>query len=404
MRSFILTIFFVALGGLSWSSATAQNPPPPAPVDAAPEACSEAASGKTKAKPVKASVTVSVAPARTQNPPQTPPSTVRPQVNPVPPVKPKIKIKVHNPDEDEDRDADEDEDPEQEEPVQTQQTVATTSTVIVSFCGGSSSVIVRGWDRNEVHASIDSGESVDLKSFSTGDAHSPASKIEVVINAGNVHRNPRNVMCQSIGDLRLDVPRGAALDLQTNEGDIDVADIARFRAQSNNGDITLRNITKSVDAKSFNGDVTVAKTQGSLNLKTTSGDIIVRDAASGDSGDGLDANSTSGEISLSNCTFGRVEAKSFTGELNWNGALANGGYYKFSTTNSEIMVVLPANSSFRVKAQSASQGAISTDFALRSQGETSFEKIFQSVQGVYGTGSAQLDLTTFNGTIRLRKK
>lgn len=403
MRSVILTLSLMALCGLAWATTAAQTPPNTTPVESAPRACPVAKSGKPRIPVTTVNATMRVTLAQTQDPPPVPPVRPAPQVHPKPkPNKAKVKIIVPPPVEDEGPEADED--PEVDEPVQSEQTVPTTSTVIVSFCGGTSTVTIRGWDRNEVHARVDGGESVDLKSFSIGDERAPASKIEVLIGSVGARRRERGGMCHSTGDLSLDVPRGAVVDLRTNQGDVDAENIARFRAQSMSGSITLRNITRSVDANAFNGDITVEKTKGPVALSSISGTIDVRDAEQSDPGDALDIKSISGDVSVSNAKFGRVGASTVSGDVNWTGALSNGGQYKFSNTNGDITLVMPATSSFRVNAQTATGGAVSTDFLLRSQGDTSFEKIAQNVRGVYGTGSAQLELTTFNGTIRLRKK
>ena len=187
MRPFILTIFLAALCSLSLNAARAQNSPPPPAAVAAPEECPEVKSVQTKAQVTKAATTMTVtrAQVQVQNPPPAPPARPTPQVNPVPkPGKPKVKVGEH--DQDEDSDADEDADQEPAGP--TEQTAPATSSVVVSFCGGSSNVIVRGWDRNEVHASVEGGESVELTTFGAGDQHAPASKsssVSVMVAQGS---------------------------------------------------------------------------------------------------------------------------------------------------------------------------------------------------------------------------
>lgn len=294
-----------------------------------------------------------------------------------------------------------DEDQEPTMAGKSEETLVSMPTVIVSFCGGTSDVTVRGWDRNEVRARVETGETVKLKAY-TESKTAPASRIEVSIPSVLNHYGPG--MCRSTADLQLDVPRGAIVELRTNEGDVDVENIARLRAESLNGSFSLRNITKGIDATSFNGDVTIERSRGSLNLRSISGTVEVRDSASGESGDGLVASSVSGEIALSNCGFAQVRANSVTGDLMWNGPLSTWGKYDLATTNGDITMVLPADSSFRVSARVAAQGRVDTQFALKSEGDTSFRKLAEEVTGTYGSGNSKLDLTTFNGTIRLRKK
>jgi DUF4097 and DUF4098 domain-containing protein YvlB len=363
MRSFLLTILFIALCGLTHGSSMAQQTPPPV-------------------RPVS---------------PVHPAPVVRPAPKP-----PKVKVKDCAGDPDGDPDADEDND--QEEQGQTEQTVASAPTVVVSICGGASRITVRGWDRNEVHARVESGETIELNSHSTGTTNAPASQVEVTIFSGDVRHRRRGGTCHSNGDVQLDVPRSAVLDIRTMQGDIDVEYIAHLHAESMAGNFTIRNITKSIDATSGSGDVTVERARGSLNVSSMSGTVDVRDAESGEAGDRLEAISTSGDVTLTNCNYGQVRANSTSGNVFWTGPLSSGGRYEFSTTSSDIFLVMPGNSSFRVVARAAFGGDISTDFALRSERETSLAELSRQVRGVYGSGSAQLEIMTFSGSIRLRKK
>jgi DUF4097 and DUF4098 domain-containing protein YvlB len=275
--------------------------------------------------------------------------------------------------------------------------------VIISFCAGASSVVVRGWDRNEVRARIESGESIELKGSQPDDKPTPAARLEILTGPAGL-RGPGRGACQSVGDVELDVPRGANLELRTNNGDVDVENVARVRVQSMSGSLSFRGLTKAIEASTFSGDITVEKARGPLNVTSISGSVDVRDAQPIDTWDSLEAVSTSGEVNLSNSLHAQVRAHSVSGDLFWNGPLAANGKFDLSNVNGDITFVLPASSSFLVIAKVAAQGSIVTDFALRSDGDPSLREQTQRVRGIYGTGSSQLIISSFNGTIRLRKK
>jgi DUF4097 and DUF4098 domain-containing protein YvlB len=313
-------------------------------------------------------------------------------------AKPKVKVKVK----DKDFDIDVDVDSDDEDAGPTERTFTSTPNVVVSFCGGSSNVTIRGWDRNEVHVRTEAGG----KLIVTGDKDTtkPGPFSQLKISIASDPRHGRSEDCQSNGDMQIDVPRSAVLDITTNEGDIDAENIAKLHAESMSGDFSLRGITRAIDVTTYSGDIIVEKARGPVSLSSFSGDVELRDAAPADPGDWLVASSISGCVAISDSSFGQVKLKNISGDLTWTGALASGGNYTLATTNGDIMLILPASSSFKVLAQVANQGAVTTDFLLKADGETSFKKISQNVTGTYGGGSARLNLSTFNGSIRLRKK
>jgi hypothetical protein len=363
MKLFTITFLWMALLGFPLARCSAQQQQPPAP----------------PANPA-------------------PVTKVKTKVNTKVDTKVKVKQKA---DIDLDEDPDLDEDSEKVE-GQSEQTVATTPTVSVKFCGISSSVNVRGWDRNEVHVTISDNEKLDLNFSNDGGKGAPASRIEVRTKNSIGQLNHQGY-CQSQGDLQLDVPRGAVLDLTTTQGEINVENVARVHAVSNNGSIGLRGITKAIEATSFNGEIEIARSHGPVNLTSISGSIDVRDTSPLDSWDGLTISSVSGEVMVSDSNFAQVRANSVSGELYWKGDLAKGGSYQFISTNADITMVMPASVSFRVDARMANQGALNTEFKLKSEGETSLNELKQHVAGTYGGGSAQVNLTTFSGTLTLRQ-
>lgn len=90
------------------------------------------------------------------------------------------------------------------------------------------------------------------------------------------------VSCQD--DLRLAVPRGVAVDLETMSGDVDARgiDVRRARLESNSGDIglELRGLQRLVRAHTDSGDVDVrTRDARAVEAETDSGDVVI--AASG---------------------------------------------------------------------------------------------------------------------------
>jgi len=90
------------------------------------------------------------------------------------------------------------------------------------------------------------------------------------------------VSCQN--DLRLTVPRGVAIDLETHSGDVDARgiDVRRARLESDSGDIGVELVgpQRLVRAHTDSGDVDVrTRDARTVEAQTDSGDVVV--AASG---------------------------------------------------------------------------------------------------------------------------
>jgi DUF4097 and DUF4098 domain-containing protein YvlB len=98
-------------------------------------------------------------------------------------------------------------------------------------------------------------------------------------------------------------------------------------------------------------------------------------------------------------TTGRAQGQTVNGGVKVALGRADwSGEWEFLTVNGGIEVTLPANANLRVEAETVN-GDISTDFPLTVQGRFGP----RSVHGTIGSGGRDLELSTVNGSIRLRK-
>jgi DUF4097 and DUF4098 domain-containing protein YvlB len=111
----------------------------------------------------------------------------------------------------------------------------------------------------------------------------------------------------------------------------------------------------------------------------------------------VDANTVNGHIRVS--TSGYAEAETVNGSITaslgratWSDGL------RFATVNGGITIDLPANVSTEVRASTVN-GGIETDFPLTVIGRLGPRRL----NGTIGGGGRRLELSTVNGTIRLRK-
>ena len=285
--------------------------------------------------------------------------------------------------------------------------VATTNTVNVSVTTGAGRISVRGWDHNEVRAQAkQAGSKIEVRKASGPDAAAPATRVEILVSDKSEEEEAESDTCNAATDVMIDVPRGATLYLKTQEGDIEVDGVAEAHIETTDGRVEARRILKVTDATSVGGDMTLEDASGRARLSSLGGVIEVRDLRPLEGGDFLRIRTVSGDILLDKIGPARVEAVTISGELRLIGPLARSGVYDFTTTNGDVTVMLPADSSFKLNAKVSESGEIITDFPLTYKGTSSPPSLLQAgrLWGTYGSGDATIRLVSFSGTLRLRKQ
>jgi phage terminase small subunit len=217
-----------------------------------------------------------------------------------------------------------------------------------------------------------------------------------------MRRNNRRNMNVSVA-YTVSAPAGIRLRASSISGSITVKDIkGDVSAESVSGNVQFFNGGRITSAKSISGNVELNDTaiDGNFNASSVSGSVILRRVKARQ----LDLGSISGEVVLDDVDSQQVEAQTVSGNLKFGGPVTKGGRYELSSHSGNVSVALGGSTGFEVEATSFS-GSIKSDFSFNSgsgdQGNTRWRK---SIRGVYGDGSAVLDLTTFSGSIVITKR
>jgi DUF4097 and DUF4098 domain-containing protein YvlB len=290
-------------------------------------------------------------------------------------------------------------------PFVSEQTTAADQNVIVSLSVLSGSITVHGSDRRDVRVQTNDEKRIELRRKDGTGGNTPATRLQVLFYDSDENGGQADE-CGGSTDVKLDVPRGATVILKTQEGDIDVSDVAEARASTSNGDVSLRRVTRAVEAKSNSGDVVLRDAGGHVRLNSISGSVEVVNVTALDGGDFLQAKTVSGDVTLESIGPARVEASTISGELNLTGALAPGGHYDFNTTSGDITLTLPGSVSFKLDAQVFTSGEINTGFPIKQVGRiaNASPPTSGTLIGTYGSGDATINLSSYSGTLRLIKK
>lgn len=291
--------------------------------------------------------------------------------------------------------------------------VSAAPDVVVELSLESGDVVVQGWDRSEVRAFSADAKRVELRHADSAAAPAPAAGRQgsaanvrrVSVHVGNSEDGRLHSGESGSGNVELNVPRGATVILNIQSGDVYVSGVAEARIDGASGDIDVSRVSRAVDVNCFSGNVHLDDAQGPVRLRSLSGEVTASNARPLSPRDDLQVNSTSGDITLVGVTHARVVAKTVSGGVSFEGPLAAGGTYDLRTTNGDVTLLLPANSSFKINARVITGGEIITDFLVKAATVAGSPKpeMQTRLSGTVGGGDADINLSSFNGTVHLRK-
>jgi hypothetical protein len=237
---------------------------------------------------------------------------------------------------------------------------------VVSLCVNTGDVIVRGWDRNEVRARTEGEGTLRLLTPNV----SPAPRVEVLVSdERNADLNAGH--CGSNETIELTVPRGATVEVESQTGHVEVSDVAEARVKVLSGDVDVRRVSRAVQVSCLSGDVSVSDSTGPVRVESVSGDVEARNVRTSATGDNFEAKSTSGDVTIEAVGHGHVSGSAISGQILYTGALARGGSYDFRTISGDVTLELPADASFTIHAKVVVSGEIVTDFPIKTSTTTS---------------------------------
>ncbi len=193
-------------------------------------------------------------------------------------------------------------------------------------------------------------------------------------------------------DIAITVPAWMALDISGVYTDITIAGArGPIAAETVQGDVSAEGGDGLVSVKSVQGGVSVTGAKGRIEANSVNADVEVR-RSSGE----ISTETVNGSIDLVGTDATTLTATSVNGDLNYDGPLHSGGRYALSTHNGDITVTVAEAASAAVSV-STFNGEFESDFPVTLT-ETRKGKRFNFT---IGSGSAQVTLESFQGTISL---
>lgn len=167
-------------------------------------------------------------------------------------------------------------------------------------------------------------------------------------------------------------------------------------AETVRGDVVIKGGTGTVTAKSIQGEVIVEGARGRINVSSVNEGIRV----SGASGD-ITAETTNGHISLTKVTSSNVDVTTVNGNITFDGPVTDKGRYRFTTHNGNITAGVPddANVAFMVRTYN---GEFATSLNVTGPPRSEARR-GRRITYTLGNGSAEMEMETFGGSIRVRR-
>jgi DUF4097 and DUF4098 domain-containing protein YvlB len=244
-------------------------------------------------------------------------------------------------------------------------------------------VIVRTWDKDSVHVVarhqtrtvVSIRPSPTAVSISASGTHGPQGSVDYEITA------PAWMPIRVEGTYNFVTVEGAQSEVF---------------ASTVRGDVTVKGGTGAITAKSVEGEVRVEGAKGKVTVSSVNEKVVVADV----SGD-ITAESINGAITMTGMDSKSVDASTVNGDIVYEGRLSDGGHYSFGTHNGNVALGVPesVNATFSIRTY---RGSFSTDLPLQGVNRADLER-GKRVTTALGTGSADVSLETFGGSIRLRK-
>lgn len=256
-------------------------------------------------------------------------------------------------------------------------------------------VVVRSWDKAQVHVAGSLGQGVEKLEIAGGDASLSIRVRNPERDGGWFGRD------DEFGPtlLEVTVPRGASLSVEAVSADVEATGTggALLELESVSGDVTVRGATaRQVRVESVSGDVDVEADSRDVGASTVSGDVRV----GGRVGGRIEISGVSGDVTLASGPVDRLSVETVSGGATIDTALAAGGRIGAESVSGDVRLTLPAATSARLRVESFS-GTIRSPVGTV---ETEEFGPGSHLDARLGAGDGDISLESFSGNVRIETK
>jgi DUF4097 and DUF4098 domain-containing protein YvlB len=193
------------------------------------------------------------------------------------------------------------------------------------------------------------------------------------------------------------VPRSMAVDLDGVETEMTIEGVGGdISAGSVEGGITVRGAGGAVKIHSVEGDLVVDGGLGRVSAEGVEGAVQVT-GARGE----ITVETVDGDVTLENVESANVDVGTVEGTITYVGTIEDGGRYRLTSHEGDVLLQVPPGLNATVSVATF-EGSFEADPAFRVQ--VTSARPGRRFSFTLGTGSARVELETFEGEIRLQSR
>jgi DUF4097 and DUF4098 domain-containing protein YvlB len=265
---------------------------------------------------------------------------------------------------------------------QTDETVPVSRDARLTVDNFAGEVVIHTWERDSLRVQA---------------RHSAGTKVVVRPGASSVAIRAESSRGRSgTVDYDITAPAWMPMKIEGQYTNVTVDGAKReVSAETVRGDIRIKGGSGTIIGKTIQGEVVIEGTRGRLDVSSVNQGIRIT-GASGE----ITAETTNGSIAMAHVDAASVDVATINGDLTYDGTLADNGRYSFASHNGDIVLTLPArtNATFSVRVY---HGEFNSSLPVKGP-DPSEARRGRRASYVLGTGSAEVELESFGGAIRLR--
>jgi DUF4097 and DUF4098 domain-containing protein YvlB len=241
---------------------------------------------------------------------------------------------------------------------------------------------ITSWDRSEVRIRAQ---------------HGSRDVVEIELRGSVLSVESDRVHGMSYVDYEITVPRAMPVSVEGVENDVTIEGVAgAIEVGTVEGGITVRAAGGELSLNSVEGDITVDGGRTRVAVTSVDGTVTVTGARGAVSVEAVD-----GDITLENVESADVDLGTVDGDVMYQGTVQDGGRYRLTTHDGNIVLAAPAGINAAVSVATF-DGTFEADPAFSVQ--VSQVRPGRRFSFTLGTGSARVELESFEGMIRLEKR
>lgn len=196
-------------------------------------------------------------------------------------------------------------------------------------------------------------------------------------------------------EFDITTPRAMSVAVQGVELSVRVdATMGNVQVQSVEGTVDVNGGRGNVSLQVVDGPVTVRNAEGKISVNTVDGTVAISDSRGP-----MRIESVDGDVTLRGVDSDDVSVNVVDGNVVYAGAIHDDGRYFLSTHDGDLSVTIPRSANVRVSVATF-DGDLVSDIPIQIEGDFSQKRFSFTI----GTGQALMELSSFDGEIRLTQE